>query len=273
MLNDIDREASIAATKRKAKEKLGRELTASEEYHIKGKVDQAIGERMVLKGWMAWLIPVLICFAILLCVVQFLETAVSFYTSWVDPYIMWMIQSHTDSVLNLLLQVYMWLIGLPLALCVLVLLILPIVTAVVMVSIALCSFHFLGNAVDNYGGWGVVILIFGIPLHLVLAIFVFAIPCYVLGISLLEYAGPVFGKLGQFHRFIKNKVFRLKKVPLALWFFVTHVLLPSILITLVVFYASDKSHLQHREDTEVNALFSNMIKPIDNFFDNYFKKK
>ena len=227
---DIDKSAeeSIKENERR----LGRSLTSHEESAIKDEVNSAaVGEMGAGAAWI---------FVLGMGAVWILNKTTSIvtgaYSSFVEPYWMWMIQSHTDSFLNLILQVYIWPIVGPLALCLLLVCLPAIITAIlIMLGTSWLMTHADGSLVGILSGLGGVIGI----------IMLVICPLYVLFLSAVPMSAIVFSGYAWCHRFIKDKVFHLTRLAVGWWLLLTHLVIPAILISLVVYFAADKSHIKN----------------------------
>ena len=133
----IDRDASVEATKENAQRSLGRPLTASEESAIETAIDSEVSSEQNLGCMSSLLAPFLVLCGVLWFFQKATEFAVELYMTFADPYVMWMIQPHTDSVLNMSLQIYLWIILPPILICLFAILFLPMLSGAVMFGISL----------------------------------------------------------------------------------------------------------------------------------------
>lgn len=256
----IDREASIRETKENAEQYLGRTLTASEEAEIESRIDSEIVTEQQIDCVATIMFPFVVLCGILFVFQKATEFVVSVYMSYADPFVMWMVQPHTDSILNLILQIYMWIIVPPILLCFAIVLFLPILSGACMYCVSLVFGCLMNARVGVF--WSILFLLGGTLLRLAALIGVFVVPLIVLKNTAARVGGVVFRSLGSVHRWIKDKVFRLTDMSLGVWFLFTHIVIPIILISLVAMFASDKVRLQHRANGNGMST-SSETSPVD----------
>lgn len=227
----IDIDASIKATTENAERELGRSLTSQEREAVQNSVFQAW-----LTGKAFWLF--LLAGGSIWALDKFTGAVGSFYTQYISPYALWMVQSHTDSVLNLVLQCYMWAFLVPLSTAI-TLVFLPAILSALLV---LWLISFLMGCTDSNSVFS--IILFGLPI-LALIPCVIVVPIVVFGKTAGPVAKIVFSCYFGLFEFIKNKILRLKFVPFGWWMFLTHIVIPAALILLVYFFAADESHIRN----------------------------
>ena len=228
----IDVDKSIEKSIDENERRLGRSLTSQEESAIKDRVNQEAVTEM--GAGVAWF------FVIVGGAVWILEKTTSIvgegYSVYVEPYVQWMIQSHIDSPLNLLLQIYLWPIVAPFCLCLLLVCLPAIITAIlIMMGTGWLMSHTDGSLVGILSGLGGML---GILMLVVVPIGVFIQT--VKPMSMLVFTGYAIC-----HELVKNKIFRLGKLSLGWWLFLTHIVIPAALILLVYFFAAEESHIRN----------------------------
>ena len=228
----IDVDKSIEKSIDENERRLGRSLTSQEESAIKDRVNQEAVTEM--GAGVAWF------FIIVAGAVWVLDKTTSVvgqgYSLYVEPYLLWMVQSHTDSLLNLLLQVYIWPIAAPFALCLFLVCLPAIITAVlIMMGTGWLMSHAEGSLLGILSGLGGML---GILMLVVVPIGVFFQ-------TVKPMSALVFTGYAICHEFVKNKIFKLGKLSLGWWMFLTHIVIPAALILLVYFFAADESHIRN----------------------------
>jgi len=227
----FDEEKSIAATQENVERELGRSLTDGEKSSIAEKVGQNVFTTE-LSFHFVWL--VILAAGSVWLLEKFTGGISSIYIQYVEPYAIWMVSPHTDSVLNFALQSYMWILLVPLALALVAILIpTALATYIVLWVFGFCA----GRASDNW--------LWGIPAFLML-------PCIVV-VPIKAFFKTVFpaGRIVvpiyfRFYKFVKDKVLRLTKLSMGWWMLVTHVAIPCCLVILVMLFAADKVRLTRR---------------------------
>ena len=158
------------------------------------------------------------------------------YPLIVEPYYLWMINPHVDSPLNLLLQVCVWLTVAPAVLCILLVCLPAIITAILIVN---------GTGwLMSRAGWSLQGMLFGLG-GMLGSLMLVVFPLVVFGKTVKPMTALVFTGYAICHEFVKNKIFRLGKLSLGWWMFVTHIVIPAALILLVYFFAADESHIRN----------------------------
>ena len=238
-----DEKASIEATQENAERELGRSLTEEEKSSIAENVSQDVA-KMEISSQFVWLIVI---GAISVWILdKFTGTVSAGYTQYLEPYVIWLVSSHTDSLLNCMLQFYMWLLLVPISLTI-VLIFLP--TALV----AFCFLWLFGFCVEHTASGDIgSVFLWGLPALAILPCIIIA-PVITLGSTLGPMCHVVFPLYFRFNVFLKDKVFHLAHLTLGKWIFITHVLVPVCLIILVMLFAADKSHLTHKTTSAVES--------------------
>ena len=232
----FDEKASIQATQENAERELGRVLTDEEKSVLSENVSQGVA-KMEISTHFVWLI--VIAFISVWILDKFTGAVSAVYVQHIEPYALWMIADHTDSILNLALQCYLWGLLVPIALA-LVAIFLPtaLATFIFLWLFGFCAKH---TASGDLGS----VFLWGLP-ALALLPCIILVPVITMGSTLGIMCRIVFPLYFRFHAFLKDKVLRIKKLTLGKWILVTHVLIPACLIILVMLFATDKSHLTHR---------------------------
>lgn len=236
----IDADKSIEESVRGNERRLGRKLTDQEENAIAGEVNSAANTELGV-GF-AWFIVIAAGAAWALDKAGIVAGGI--YSSYVEPYWLWMIQSHTDSFFNLLLQVYLWPILVPLAISI-VIVFLPALITFYLIGL---GFSWLGCRVD--GSLGGLLSGFASLLCLIMLV---VCPISIFFYSVNTTAGIALVFYRFLHNFIKNKIFRLKHLSLFWWLFLTHLVIPAILILFVMLFAAEESHIKNGKNVYRNA--------------------
>ncbi len=224
----FDEKASIEKTRKNVENALGRSLTDEEKSALAETTRMEVAKYELFFQGIKVMLIVGICCWILDGFTGIVSTG---YTRYVEPYALWMISPHSDSVLSLLLQCYMWVLLVPIGL----------VLSVILLPAALVTFAFLWFfcycARQMSEGYGMAFFLWTVLSIAVLPCLILA-PLMTLSNTLKPMCQMVLPLYFGYCCFLKNMVFRLKQLSLGWWLFVTHIALPACLIILVVLLAA-----------------------------------
>lgn len=240
-----DEKESIKATTENVERELGRSLTSTEQQTVAEHVSQEVAKSEI-STLFVWLIVIASVSAWILD--KFTGAVSAGYTQYVEPYVLWMISSHSDSILNMILQGYMWVLIVPLAIALIaIFFITALATYGILWLFSFCVRHIAEGSTEAAFFWCLPTLVL-LPCIIIVPFVTFAVT-----------AGPasqiVFPLYLLFEGFVKDKIFRLKRFSLGGWLFITHILIPVCLIILVMLFAADKAHLQHRTNIQDQSTF------------------